>query len=280
MSHRATNWAIEVVKGRGLRPAAKLVLFHLADRHNKDTGRCDPSQELLAADCEVSRSSLNDQLDILEADGLIRRARRVDPATNRKVSTYYILGLDFDDAQKPCPKIGQGAVSENEPEPCPKNAESRVRNSDINPVREPGREPARVKVTQSDCDRFKAAYPANGSVSYTWANLPIALGRHVLRLGSVDRVIGAAKAYAEHVTKHDTKPRGLGNFLADPAFVDQWADSAASVPAPETPDQWRRRVEFYRQHGQWHAPGPNPGQPGCMAPDDVVAQFGYRKGTA
>ncbi len=39
MSHRATNWAIQQ---RGLPPAAKLVLWHLCDRHNPDFG-CFPS---------------------------------------------------------------------------------------------------------------------------------------------------------------------------------------------------------------------------------------------
>ncbi|SEG14890.1 hypothetical protein SAMN05421751_11282 [Jhaorihella thermophila] len=41
MSHYATTWAI---RQRGLKPATKLVLWYLADRHNPDYG-CFPSQE-------------------------------------------------------------------------------------------------------------------------------------------------------------------------------------------------------------------------------------------
>jgi hypothetical protein len=46
MSHEATNWAI---KQRGLKPTAKIVLWHLCDRFNPDYG-CFPSQARLAHD--------------------------------------------------------------------------------------------------------------------------------------------------------------------------------------------------------------------------------------
>ena len=48
MSHFATNWAI---LQRGLKPATKIVLWHLCDRHNPDFG-CFPTQARLAADCD------------------------------------------------------------------------------------------------------------------------------------------------------------------------------------------------------------------------------------
>jgi len=129
MSHRATNWAFQQ---RGLSPAQRVVLLHLADRHNPDFG-CFPSQAQLAADCEISRASLNVILGQLEASGLIRRERRVDPATRRQRSTRYILGFECDDPPEPCPVSGHGSG----PEPCPESGQSRVQNLDTNPVREP-----------------------------------------------------------------------------------------------------------------------------------------------
>src|SRR6056297_2271066 len=69
MSHAATNWAIQQ---RGLKPTTKIVLWHLCDRFNPDYG-CFPSQERLAQDCEISRSTLNEHLGRLEAAGLLRR---------------------------------------------------------------------------------------------------------------------------------------------------------------------------------------------------------------
>ena len=49
MSHAATNWAIQQ---RGLKPATKIVLWHLCDRHNPDFG-CFPTQVRLAEDAEM-----------------------------------------------------------------------------------------------------------------------------------------------------------------------------------------------------------------------------------
>ena len=72
MSELATDWAI---LQRGLLPAAKLVLWHLCDRHTPGSG-CFPSQEHLTAAAEISRASLNTQLRRLEDAGLIRRQRR------------------------------------------------------------------------------------------------------------------------------------------------------------------------------------------------------------
>ena len=175
MSHEATNWAI---KQRGLKPTTKIVLWHLCDRFNPDYG-CFPSQDRLAHDCEISRSTLNDHLGQLEAVGLLRRVPRLDPVTKRQLPTRYILGFEpgftpvavvpcpetghgddgpaesLDDADGcdvdgmadalPCPDFGHGfgaeAVSEFPADPCPENAESRVRIADTNPVREPRSEP-------------------------------------------------------------------------------------------------------------------------------------------
>ena len=72
MSHDATDWAI---KQRGMKPAAKLVLWHLCFRYNPTNG-CFPSQKTLADDCEMSERSIRDQLVVLEKLGLIRKQKR------------------------------------------------------------------------------------------------------------------------------------------------------------------------------------------------------------
>ena len=121
MSHEATTWAI---RQRGLPPAAKLVLWHLCDRYHPDHG-CFPSQGTLADDCELSRSTLNTHLALLEERGLIHREARLDPRTKRQASTRYRFPFEEDfpsaaEAEKPCPKSGHG--SDDVPQ-------SRVRNS-------------------------------------------------------------------------------------------------------------------------------------------------------
>ena len=177
MSHAATNWAIQQ---RGLKPTTKIVLWHLCDRFNPDFG-CFPSQEQLADDCEISRSTLNEHLALLETAGLIRRVQRLNPGNKRQMPTRYILAFELGftqdkpapcpetghgnaaqddlpfappenaaeiatspvDSQSPCPETGRGAVSDFAPEPCPKNAPSRVRNPDSNLVREPVSKPVK-----------------------------------------------------------------------------------------------------------------------------------------
>jgi hypothetical protein len=177
MSHAATNWAIQQ---RGLKPTTKIVLWHLCDRFNPDFG-CFPSQEQLAHDCEICRSTLNEHLTLLESARLIRRVQRLNPGTKRQMPTRYILSFESGFSQyrgapcletghgsevedtlpffptensaefvpmplkttDPCLESGRGAVSDFDPEPCPENEPNRVRIPDSNLVREPVSKPVK-----------------------------------------------------------------------------------------------------------------------------------------
>jgi hypothetical protein len=168
MSHKATVWALDQ---RSIKGTTKIVLWHLCDRYNPEHG-CFPSQELLAYDCQVSRSGLNNHLGHLERCGLMRRERRIDPISKRQMSTRYILG--FEDGftpvpsatatisladsgsadQKPCPNFGHGQCDE-EPiankglacisaeKPCPEFAHGAVSKKQAYPCPENG--PSRVQ---------------------------------------------------------------------------------------------------------------------------------------
>ena len=68
MSHYMTALAM---KQKGLKPAAKIVLYWLADHHNGETGRCFPSLARLSEVCEMSKRSIQDQITALEKAGLI-----------------------------------------------------------------------------------------------------------------------------------------------------------------------------------------------------------------
>ena len=116
MSHEGTNWAI---RQKGLKPATKLVLWYLCDRHNPDFG-CFPRQDRLAAEAEMSVSSLNDHLRILEERGLIRRIKRSDPKTKQQLSTLYILGFEDRFTLNPVPNSGVGPEGDNSPDPVEK----------------------------------------------------------------------------------------------------------------------------------------------------------------
>lgn len=172
MSHAATNWAIIQ---RGLKPATKIVLWHLCDRHHPDHG-CFPSQDTLAGDCELSRASLNTHLASLEQAGLIRREQRRNVRTKRNKSTVYRFAFESDFeplvAEKPCPDSGHGneagAVSRNGAEPCPDFADSRVQNLDSNPVREPVREPVSERERASEDLKSEKVDPEPTATHGTW----------------------------------------------------------------------------------------------------------------
>jgi predicted transcriptional regulator len=71
MSAQALIWAANV---RGLKPATKIVLIQLSERHNKDTGMCNPSIKTLADDCEMDRTTVMRHIEILTTLGLLSRS--------------------------------------------------------------------------------------------------------------------------------------------------------------------------------------------------------------
>ncbi len=197
MSHKATVWAIQQ---RGLKPATKIVLWFLCDRHNPDFG-CFPTQVRLADDAEMSVSALNDHLAKLEELRLIHRVRSHDPRTHKRKATRYILGFEEGFPQEPCPEIGDGnarteeeqnddptpetghgAISGFAAKPSPDFAQSHLRNPETNLVREPLRKPVKEEedapARDADFDRFFAellgalGFAANATLPAWWQRWP------------------------------------------------------------------------------------------------------------
>ncbi len=263
MSHEATIWAIKQT-GKGLNPGAKLVLWHLADRHNPDHG-CFPKQARLAADCEMSRSTINEHLNALEAKGLIRRVQQVDERTRQQRPTRYIFAFepDFGDAandagpseapapqqvekrsENPCPKSGHGPdpVSGNAEKPCPDLPQSRVRLSGhVEPVREPLREPIvcdDAANTPEGFDEFWEAHPRQrdrGKCQRLFAE--------TIKGGvTADRITEAAKRYQAENT---------GNKRMYLAYADnwlegrRWEDYAEAQPVRARSDAVKQAALFW-----------------------------------
>ena len=138
MSHEATNWAI---KQRGLKPAAKVVLWHLCDRFHPDHG-CFPSKETLAYDCEMSERSVYDQIKILEKKGLLKIAKRGGKSASGKFSSNcYILGCDPLFSQYVVKPSANSSVGKFTSSPSANSRKNRRQNLPSNLVREPVREP-------------------------------------------------------------------------------------------------------------------------------------------
>lgn len=78
MSFEAMSWAVK----QKLPALQKIVLLMLADRTNKDTGRCDPSITRLADDCGMSERSTRNAIRELEKLGLIETIHRSNEGVN------------------------------------------------------------------------------------------------------------------------------------------------------------------------------------------------------
>lgn len=104
MSFKATSWALTV---KGLKPATKIVLIYLADRHNPDYG-CFPSAAKLAEDCEMTERSVFTHLAELERRGLIAKRSRTK-GNGIKTSNEYLLNMtisaDMKNLQNGCENI-------------------------------------------------------------------------------------------------------------------------------------------------------------------------------
>jgi FKBP-type peptidyl-prolyl cis-trans isomerase len=101
MSHKATVWAIQQ---RGLKPATKIVLWFLCDRHNPDFG-CFPTQARLADDAEMSISALNEHLAKLQE---LQKTRVAEAAEKEKTSGAAFLAKAA--AEKDATKTESGLV--------------------------------------------------------------------------------------------------------------------------------------------------------------------------
>lgn len=94
MSHYMTALAM---KQRGLKPAAKIVLYWLADHHNGETGDCFPSHKRLAELCECSDRDVRRQINKLVELGLVSIEGRTR-GNGSQTSNAYILHLSGNDA--------------------------------------------------------------------------------------------------------------------------------------------------------------------------------------
>ena len=90
MSFQAMTWAVK----QKLPTNQKMVLLRLADRTNRDTGRCTPSHKNLAEDCGMSQATLKRCLAALADAGYISIQARTAEGVN--LSNQYILHMSDD----------------------------------------------------------------------------------------------------------------------------------------------------------------------------------------
>ncbi len=108
MSHYMTALAM---KQKGLKPAAKIVLYWLADHHNEGTDLCFPSLKTLADECEMNKSTLIRHLDALEEAGLIERDKRNRENGSCASNSYMLTLTPVAECNHPCRKTQQAPVA-------------------------------------------------------------------------------------------------------------------------------------------------------------------------
>lgn len=80
------------MRQKNLKPAAKIVLYWLADHHNESTGACFPSFSTLAEECEMDRATVIRHINSLCEMGLVKRIER-NRENGSRSSNGYSLSL-------------------------------------------------------------------------------------------------------------------------------------------------------------------------------------------
>lgn len=95
MSIRALHAAFQHVECKQMSMPARLVLLVLANRHNQETGRCDPSVSRICEDAQLSERAVRKSLRELEGLKLIvtvERKQRTGRGKRNLTNRYRIAG--------------------------------------------------------------------------------------------------------------------------------------------------------------------------------------------
>jgi predicted transcriptional regulator len=206
MSGQALIWAANV---RGLKPATKIVLIQLAERHNKDTGLCNPSIKQLADDCEMDRTTVMRHIEILTTLGLLSRSATGKEDGGRANNEYALhmpkpVQSDVSEGVKSQIATGVKSHSDGGLSRIPTGVKSHscatltLREPErepsffgsIEPQKENAREPE--KFTDDGFDRFWSVYPkkaGKAEAQRAW--------RKAITQAPAETIIAAAKRYAD-----------------------------------------------------------------------------------
>jgi len=269
MSVEAITWAVKFPAENATEKAILLILANYADGE----GSSFPGQQSIATQAACGERTVRRILASLEERGVIRREERRRRDGSRTSDAIVLVGFqqaaNLAGSDKPTGQSGRT----NRPS-CPNQPATVAGLTTFDTSEDTPETQARAKSLPSDddCTRFANAFPAGGMVNVAKASLPMVLARPSLKIGGIDRLICAASEYGRRVDEAKSKPRSLANWLADWPLVEECA-GAGKPPGTD----WRGEVQLFQRFGSWRPDGPSPGQPGCLAPANVLAEFGYRQ---
>lgn len=141
------------MKQAGIKPAAKIVLYWLADHHNGETGRCFPSLKTLERECEMSRPAIIRHLSTLEDAGLISREQRKRDNGSQTSTAYNLHLVPVTECNTPCSETLQPPVTKRHPHNLG------ILNLGIEPVLEANASKSVIARIDDDFSEFWERYP-------------------------------------------------------------------------------------------------------------------------
>lgn len=207
MSFQAMAWAVKQKVGNATGKAILLMLANYAD----EGGRCFPSQETLANECECSKRSILDWLQKFEDMGLLRRERRHGAGGYRRAD---VLTLNLGAAFSP-----ENNSRENPSKP-------KCSTFTAEPITEPIN--TSLECASHDFDEFWALYP--NKVGKRAAEKAFAAARK--RISQADLIAGLVAYVNKRDDRHWCNPATWLN-------QDRWADQPAQAVARGSPARAR-----------------------------------------
>ena len=140
MSFQAMAWAVNQRTGDALGRCLLLTLANYADEH----GKCWPSLNRLAEDCEMHRATVIRKLEALTERGLISREQKVTPAGTYNVYTLLLTATPSRTERLPQSHTATPLVAQSDP----------ILSDE--PIKEPIRERARKRTSIPEGFPFEA----------------------------------------------------------------------------------------------------------------------------
>jgi hypothetical protein len=196
MCHDAVNWVINrVAYPKEVKPPARWLLVHIADRADKNAWSCWPSHKTLANDAGMSVRSVVDLLFVLENVGLITRTPTV--RADGKRSTDVITIVDS------YATIARGTERDIRRDRAQHSTEKSANVAEQNHVTEPRKGTDIVLHAPDPFDAWWLAYPrkmAKVSARKAWAKVPDSLAKTGLTLSDL---MERTRSFADHVVGKD-----------------------------------------------------------------------------
>lgn len=289
MSFRAQAWAEEIT---GLPWATKGILLLLANRHNGETGQCNPSETWLCERTELSARAIRMHLKALEDAGLIERLyEHGGRGVGRSVAGFHLkIGImgAVTSPEKTFQKDTHSTPDIATAKSCHGKLASLPRQNIAKPYKEePERTGVYVEIPENReiADAFDAVWSvwsSRGRKRSPSKAKCYEVFRRKVKGRDINQVRKACLMFAK-TTDGEYHP-SLERWLRDEKFENWYARTpqqlALEQPAAPSSDQVAAAVKAYIEFELWDRQmhGPAPHELGCRLPQNWLAEIASRLG--